>query len=209
MQRKDAGVPRVGLSVLKSLLMLFLVGIAKGQTAHQINIHLDPSATAIQWTLGDVLHTVHGTFKMKRGVISYNPLNGGASGLIEIDATSGESGSSARDQKMHKDVLNSSQYQAITFRPSHAEGAFDQTMRGDFIVDGVLNLHGQDHPMKMKVSVQPKGNQLSIETHFVIPYVAWGLKDPSTFVLRVNKEVSVDVATIATASNEPDAGTHP
>ena len=71
----------------------------------------------VHCTRDDVLHTVHGTFRLKKGIVHYDSLTGNATGLIEIDATSGESGSSARDQRMHKDVLNSSQYRSITFRP--------------------------------------------------------------------------------------------
>jgi len=181
---------------------MFFSGLALGQITRRINITLDPAATTVRWSLGDVLHTVHGTFKMERGVISYDPLTGEASGLIEIDAKSGESGSSARDRRMHKDVLNSTQYQVITFRPKRVEGLSEQLVYGNFIVDGIFNLHGQDHPLRMKVSVQPKGNQLGIETHFSVPYVQWGLKDPSTLMLRVNKEVFVDVDAVATISSE-------
>lgn len=209
MQSKATAIHKAGIFFLRSPLLLLFVGIALAQTAHQINITFDPAATTIQWTLGDILHSVHGTFKMERGVISYNPFSGEASGLIEIDATSGQSGSPARDRRMHKNVLNSTQYRVITFRPNHVEGTFDQAIHGDFIVDGIFNLHGQDHPMKMKVSIQPKGNRLAIESHFAVPYVEWGLKDPSTLILRVNKEISIDVNAVATSSNEPGAKMHP
>ncbi|QNI37914.1 YceI family protein [Edaphobacter albus] len=203
-------IRKIEVLVVQSMFLLLFVGTASAQTDRQISIHLDPAATNVRWTLGDVLHVVHGTFKLKQGVISYNPLTKEASGLIEVDATSGESGNSARDHRMHKDVLNSAQYGVITFRPNRVEGTFDPTVRGDFVVDGILNLHGQNHPMKIKVSAQPKGGDgLSIETHFAVPYVEWGLKDPSTFVLRVSKEVSIDIDSAATITNESGARTQP
>ncbi len=37
--------------------------------AQQVQVILDPARTKIEWTLGDVLHTVHGTFKLKSGNI--------------------------------------------------------------------------------------------------------------------------------------------
>jgi polyisoprenoid-binding protein YceI len=188
--------------VLRSLLLFCFVTTASANAAPQINIHFDSAATNIEWTLGDVLHTVHGTFKMKRGEITINPVTGAATGLIEIDAKSGESGSPARDKRMHKDVLNSAQYPLITFRPTQIRGKVDQGLRGDYLVDGIFNLEGRDHPMQMKVSVQSQGGGVEVQTHFIIPYVEWGLKDPSTFVLRVNKEVSIEVKTTATVATE-------
>src|SRR6201982_1411891 len=53
---------------------------------------LDPSKSTIEFTLGASLHTVHGTFKLKRGEIRFDPSKGTASGAIVVDALSGESG---------------------------------------------------------------------------------------------------------------------
>jgi hypothetical protein len=40
-----------------------------------------------------------------------------------------------------------------------------------------------------------------LKTHFTVPYVDWGMRDPSIFVLRVNKTVDIDVE--ATPATEP------
>ena len=51
-----------GLIVL-ILVAAFSISAAAQDTAFQ----LDPAQTTVKFTLGDVLHTVHGTFKLKRG----------------------------------------------------------------------------------------------------------------------------------------------
>ena len=38
---------------------------------------------------------------------------------------------------------------------------------------------------------------------FVIPYVAWGLEDPSIMMFKVAKEVAIDVTTVARLSWQP------
>ena len=59
--------------------------------------------------------------------------------------------------------------------------------------EGVFNIHGADHPLKLEIQVKVDGNQATATAHFSVPYVAWGMKDPSSFVLRVGKEVAIDV----------------
>ena len=76
----------------------------------------------VAFTLGDVLHTVHGTFALKRGNLRFDPETGKASGEIVVDAASGESGSAARDKRMHANILESARYPEIVFRPDRVEG---------------------------------------------------------------------------------------
>jgi hypothetical protein len=37
------------------------------------------------------------------------------------------------------------------------------------------------------------GASLAAKGHFTVPYVKWGLKDPSIFILKVAKEVDIDL----------------
>lgn len=70
----------------------------------------DPSHTTIHWTLGSLLHTVHGTFQLKSGTIHFDPSAGKASGELIVDALSGSSGSESRDKRMHRNILESARY---------------------------------------------------------------------------------------------------
>ena len=191
-------------ALLGLLVVLGLTAAARAQApATPIAITLDPSTTSIRWTLNTTLHTVDGTFKLKNGVFKIDPATGSVNGEIVVDAASGESGDSGRDKRMQSAVLESAQYPTITFRPTHIDGKIDLAAAGSVVVDGILNLHGQDHPMKITVNLHPQGDDVALATHFTVPFVAWGLKDPSTFVFRTDKQVTLDVEATAMPFRDP------
>ena len=174
-------------------LMCTILSLPSWALAQETELEVDPSRTQVAFTLGDVLHTVHGTFKLKRGSIHFDPASGHAGGLVVVDAASGESGSHARDHKMHKDILESAQYPELSFTPQHVEGQV--LPQGEFKVQvqGLLALHGSSHPLTLDVLAHLSGGQLIADTHFPVPYVSWGLKNPSTLFLRVNDTVDIAV----------------
>ena len=183
-------------------ILLVLTASAFARKSAPIDISLDPASTQIHWTLNTTLHNVHGTFKLKSGSFRIDPATGDASGQIVIDATSGESGDSSRDNRMHSAVLESPKYPTITFRPTHVSGKIDLAATGPVTVSGILNLHGQDHPIEITVNLHPQAPGVVLSTHFTVPFVAWGLKDPSVAFLRTEKEVTLDVdATAAPVAN--------
>jgi polyisoprenoid-binding protein YceI len=191
-------------ALLGLLAVLSFAGAALAQApAVPIAITLDPATTSVHWTLDTTLHTVHGTFRLKSGAFKFDPATGDVNGLIVIDAASGESGDSSRDKRMHAAILESAQYPTITFRPTHIDGKIDLAAAGSVTVDGVFNLHGQDHPLQITVNLHPQGDAVALATHFTVPFVAWGLKDPSTFVFRTEKQVTLDVEATAVPFRDP------
>jgi hypothetical protein len=47
------------------------------------------------------------------------------------------------------------------------------------------------------VEVEAAHGQYIATLHFVVPYVEWGMKNPSTFILRVSDKVNITVRTVA------------
>jgi polyisoprenoid-binding protein YceI len=176
-----------------SVLLMGAATIPAQDTALQI----DPDRTKVEFTLGDVLHTVHGTFALTRGNIRFDTATGKASGELVVDATSGESGSEARDRRMHKNILESDQYREIVFRPDRVEGKIALQGTSQVQLHGMFAIHGAEHEITLPVDVEAADGQFTASTHFFIPYVKWGMKNPSTFLLRVSDKVELTIHTVA------------
>ena len=176
-----------------SLLSVALLASAAVASAQIYVFQLDPHQSQVTFTLGDVLHTVHGTFQVKSGTVRFDASNGSASGLFVVDATSGDSGSKARDKKMHKEILESAKYPEFTFAPQHVRGQVLPEGKSQILIDGVITLHGQPHQISIPASVEAHAGPATADLTFVVPYVQWGLKNPSTFILRVNDKVDINV----------------
>lgn len=173
--------------------------------AQSVTLNLDPARTQITFTLGAVLHTVEGTFKLKSGMVQFNPATGEARGDVVVDATTGESGNNSRDQKMHKSVLETQNYPEIVFVPERVQGQVPLAGESHVQIQGLVKLHGSQHEITIPADLQVTGNQLTASLHVAIPYVQWGLKDPSTFLLRVDKKVDVAIRVAGSLSFPPAA----
>ena len=183
-------------SVLAALLILASGGLSPAWAQkHGLKVVLDPSQTVIRWSLNGDLHNTHGTFKLKTGQLIFDPETGVAEGEILVDATTGESGDKARDKKMQDEVLESGRYPAIFFHPSQLKGAYKDTADvQDLEAQGTFNIHGADHPLSLPLKVKVTAGTVTANTQFDVPYVEWGMKNPSKFLVRVGKQVHIDVA---------------
>ena len=177
-------------------LFAWLLLLPSTVAAQQITVDLDPAQTKIRWTLGATMHTVHGTFQLSSGSLTFDPQSGAASGEIIVDATSGESGNHSRDQKMHKEVLESQRYPAIIFSPTHVMGKVADRGTSNLQVQGVLHIHGANHDLTLSLPVERSGDTVKASTSFVVPYQDWGMKNPSTFLLKVENKVSISISSV-------------
>jgi len=179
-----------------------LLGLVLSSAAQEREFRLDTAQTSVKFTLGDVLHTVHGTFKLKHGDLLIEPA-GKASGEIVVDAKSGDSGSGMRDHKMNKEVLESDRYPGISFRPDRIEGPVASSGKSAVKVHGMFNVHGVDHEITVPAEVDMSADRWTATVHFTVPYQKWGMKNPSTLFLRVNDSVEIDVVASGSLAAHP------
>lgn len=184
---------------MKRLSFLLILGAAV-LCAQESVFTLDPAHTDVRFTLHDPLHTVHGSFKLKSGTVRFDE-SGRAGGEVVVDVLSGESGSGARDGRMHKNILQSARFPEAVFAPDQVVGRVAREGPSHVQVHGVLRLHGAGHEMTLDAQLEPRpGGQLEADMTFVIPYVAWGLKNPSTFLLKVEDKVEMEIHALGTVT---------
>lgn len=174
-------------------LYVFLVLAAVPVLAQQMELQLDPAQTRVEFTLGATLHTVHGTFKMKHGTVLIDAGSGKVTGELVIDATSGESGNGDRDERMHKNILESGKYRDITLTLDRFDGKLNLQGDSDLKLRGQFTIHGGQHELTLPVKVHINGQQLEADTQFPVPYQKWGMKNLSTFILRVDDTVQIHI----------------
>jgi len=167
---------------------------------------VDTSQTKIEFTLPSLLHTVHGEFRMKRASLLFDAPSGKLSGELVIDATSGESGSAARDKRMHSAILESAKYPEIVFRPDRVEGSVAGTGKSSVKLHGIFSIHGGDHEILVPATIDAAGGAYTVSANFEVPYVKWGMKNPSTLILRVNDTVEIHVQTHVSATSAVHSG---
>lgn len=180
------------------LTVIALLGVRSRAAAQDVAFALDPQHTTVNFTLGDVLHTVHGTFRLKQGSLRLDPKSGKLTGEIVVDAKSGDSGSGMRDRKMHKEVLESERYPEIAFHPDRIEGAVSLSGKSSVQVHGTFSIHGSDHELKVPAEVEISSDHWTATLHFAVPYASWGMKNPSNLFLKVSESVDIDLSASGT-----------
>jgi polyisoprenoid-binding protein YceI len=180
------------------MLMLLLTGystaLAVSTPTQDAVLELNPAKTLIAYTLKGWPHISNGTFKLEKGVVRVDPATGKATGSVIVGASSVDSGSHMRDGETRNSILESGRYPTIDFDPRWIEGK--RVGDGEFPIKahGTLMLHGTAHEVTIEMIVRPSGDDFTASGHFTIPYVAWGMKNPSILMFRCADTVDIDVS---------------
>lgn len=190
-------LPRTAVLLIVFLIMaasVAAVPATPGETAETRTLVLDPAASKVGFTLPATGHDVEGMLALKSGRISFDPQTGEASGEITIDLKSAQTGNKSRDKTMHEEVLETPAHPVAVFRAEKLRGTVAPSGTSQVTLDGTLNFHGADHKISLPAKVDAQNGRLKAETRLLIPFVEWGLKDPSIAFLRVQKTVQVHVS---------------
>ncbi len=161
--------------------------------ASTLTFNVDPAQSTVHWTLGSSLHTVHGTFALRSGNLRLDPGTSKAEGEIVVDSASGQSGNDGRDKKMHKEVLESAKFSEIVFRPDSVTGNLATQGESSVQLHGRFVLHGAEHELTVPMQANLSGDHWTASAKFSVPYVEWGLKNPSTWLLKADRTVTIEL----------------
>ncbi len=178
--------------------LVALCALAAGSTAAAaapLVFHLDPERSTVRFQLDATMHDVHGTLGPASGDVRFDPDGAAAAhGEVVIDVTRADTGIGRRDRKMHQLILETDRYPTATYRIDRIDlpGGLRQG-RNDLQLHGDLTFHGARHRVAVLTVARVEGNRVEATASFDVPYVEWGLRDPSFFVLRVGKTVRVEL----------------
>ena len=172
--------------------LLFLFALFVQPTVYEFT----PAHTTVEYSVDSTLHTVHGTFALKRGTLRIDPASGRTEGELVVDASSGSSGTKGRDRRMTREILEADKYPDIVFQPDRMDGKLEEQGKSQVKLLGMLTIHGKQHEITAGVDAQAVAGGYDATARFEVPYIEWGMKNPSTFILRVDKVVTVTVRTV-------------
>lgn len=180
-------------NVASKLVLLLSFSFPTLAFAQPHTFTVNPNASSVAFALTGTGHEVHGTFHVQSGTINFDTGSLAMSGSVVVSAASGDSGDNGRDKKMHNDVLDVEHFADVTFQPQSYQGTLAPSGDSTIQVSGVFTLHGTPHDITVPMQVHIDGTNLAATGTFIVPYVKWGLKDPSVFILKVAKEVHIDL----------------
>ena len=180
-------------TIAQSLILALSLALAPVAFAQHQTFTVNPDSSHVAFSLGGNGHHVDGTFHVQSGSIGFDRSAQTISGSVVVAAGSGSSGDQSRDKKMNSDVLDVAHFADVSFVPKSYQGTIAASGDSTIQVNGVFTLHGAPHDLTVPMQIHIDGATLTAKTHFTVPYVQWGLKDPSIFILKVAKEVDIDL----------------
>jgi hypothetical protein len=185
-------------SIAAVALALIFVPAALAQ--HQ-TFAINPDASEVKMKLNTTHEVVNGTFHIQSGSINFDRTASHISGIVIVAAGSGKTGNDSRDKKMNKNILKVDQYTTVSFAPKTYTGTVAPSGDSTIQVCGVFTLLGTAHDLAIPMQIHMDGSKATARAQFVIPYVQWGLKNPSFLIWKAENDVAIDLNLIGQVSN--------
>jgi hypothetical protein len=183
-------------AVLALAVILASAALAQHQT-----FALNSDASEVKIKLNTTHEVVNGTFHVQSGSINFDRAASHISGIVIVAAGSGKTGNDSRDKKMNKDILKVDQFATVSFEPKTYTGTIAASGDSTIQVSGVFTLLGTPHDLTIPMQIHIDGSKATAKAQFVVPYVQWGLKNPSFMFWKAENDVAVDLNVVGKVSN--------
>jgi polyisoprenoid-binding protein YceI len=176
-----------------AVFVLTLIVASAVHAQHQ-TFTINPDSSEVRMTLKTTHEVVHGTFHVRSGSIEFDRSSPKMSGSVVVLAGSGKTGNDSRDKKMNREILKVDQYATVSFEPKSYAGAIAPSGDSTIQVTGIFTLLGTSHEITVPMLVHLEGTNATARADFSVPYIQWGLKDPSFLFWKADKDVTIDIA---------------
>ncbi len=183
-----------------AVVALALIFTPAALAQHQ-TFAVNSDASEVKMTLNTTHEVVNGTFHIQSGSIEFDRRNPKMSGSVTVLAGSGKTGNDSRDKKMNKDILKVDQYRTVSFAPETYTGTIAPSGDSTIQVSGVFTLLGNPHDLTIPMQIHMDGSKATARAQFVVPYVQWGLKNPSFMFWKAENDVAIDLNLVGQVSN--------
>ncbi|MBA3534779.1 MAG: YceI family protein, partial [Ardenticatenales bacterium] len=171
---------------------------------------IQQEGSEVSYIIDEVLRgsptTVIGTSNQVAGQIAVNPADPGSTqvGVIQINARTFATDQDRRDNAVRNFILNTDQFEFITFTPTSLVGLPESAAVGEsyaFQIVGDLTIRDTTREVTWDVTVTPVGEgRLEGSATTSINRADWGLTIPNVpFVANVSEAIQLEIDFVATA----------
>ena len=190
---------------MKSFAVVALaLTFATAALAQHQTFAVNPDASEVKMKLNTTHEVVDGTFHIQSGSINFDRTDSHISGIVIVAAGSGKTGNDSRDKKMNKDILKVDQFATVSFAPKAYNGTMAASGDSTIQVSGVFTLLGTAHDLTIPMQIHIDGSKATAKAQFVVPYVQWGLKNPSFLIWKAENDVAIDLSLVGQVAADVD-----
>jgi polyisoprenoid-binding protein YceI len=187
---------------MKSFAVLAVaVLLAQAAFAQHQTFAVNSDASEVKIKLNTTHEVVNGTFHVQSGSINFDRTASHISGIVIVAAGSGKTGNDSRDKKMNREILKVDQFATVSFAPKAYTGTVAASGDSTIQVSGVFTLLGTPHDLTIPMQIQIDGSKATARAQFVVPYVQWGLKNPSFMFWKAENDVAIDLNVVGQVSD--------